>query len=139
VARQSKVKLVHPDGQGAHAAEVLAALQKAEAPMSAYALLETLRSDRIQAPTTIYRALSRLMASGAVHRLETLNAYIACRHQTHGAGAPVLAICNTCRRVDELAEENIVECLQAGAARVGFHIDTATIELKGHCAVCAHR
>jgi Fur family zinc uptake transcriptional regulator len=141
VARRSKVKQVHPERHhperlGTHTDEVLAALQNAEGPMSAYALLEVLRSDRIQAPTTIYRALARLMAAGVVHRLESLNAYIACRHQTHGAGAPVLVICNTCGRVDELSERDIVRRLEAEAARTGFRVDTATIELKGRCAAC---
>ena len=57
--------------------EILRVLRSAKSPMSAYAILDAVRNTRITAPTTVYRALSRLIADGAVHRLESLNAYVA--------------------------------------------------------------
>ena len=59
--------------------KILRVLRSAKSPMSAYAILGAVQNTRITAPTTVYRALSRLIADGAVHRLESLNAYVACR------------------------------------------------------------
>ena len=72
--------------------------------MSAYAILDAVQNARITAPTTVYRALSRLIADGAVHRLESLNAYVACSDLPHLHGSSVFAICRDCGHVDELAE-----------------------------------
>jgi Fe2+ or Zn2+ uptake regulation protein len=44
--------------------EILRVLRSAKSPMSAYAILDAVRNTRITAPTTVYRALSRLIADG---------------------------------------------------------------------------
>ncbi|MEM0928264.1 MAG: hypothetical protein AAGI89_03125 [Pseudomonadota bacterium] len=56
---------------------VLSCLQESQAPMKAYELLESLRNEGINAPMTVYRALSRLASSGHVRKIESLNAYFA--------------------------------------------------------------
>ena len=118
---------------------VLRVLGAAKSPMSAYAVLDAVRTTRITAPTTVYRALSRLIANGAVHRLESLNAYVACSDHRHTQGPTVFAICRDCGRVDELAETEVVERLQSDATRLGFRVEAATIELRGRCASCLQR
>jgi Fur family transcriptional regulator, zinc uptake regulator len=117
--------------------EILRVLRSAKSPMSAYAILDVLRNSRITAPMTVYRALSRLIADGAVHRLESLNAYVACSDQLHPHGSTVFAICRDCGHVDELAEADVVQRLQSDATRLGFQIEATTIELTGRCASCA--
>jgi Fur family transcriptional regulator, zinc uptake regulator len=117
--------------------EILRVLRSAKSPMSAYAILDTVRSHRINAPTTVYRALSRLIADGAVHRLESINAYVACSDQPHPHGSSVFAICRDCGHVDELAEADVVRRLQSDATRLGFQVEATTIELTGRCASCA--
>lgn len=59
---------------------VYAALRRAQSPLSAYALLARLREQGFNAPTQVYRALDRLLEQGIVHRLESMNAYVSCRH-----------------------------------------------------------
>ena len=59
---------------------VLATLQEASSPLSAYALLDRLREAGFGAPVQVYRALERLAEQGLVHRLESLNAYVSCSH-----------------------------------------------------------
>ena len=56
--------------------DLLAAAQK---PLSAYDVIDALREDGRLAPPTVYRALQKLIDKGLAHRLETQNAYVACR------------------------------------------------------------
>jgi Fur family zinc uptake transcriptional regulator len=105
--------------------------------MSAYAILDAVRGDKIAAPTTVYRALARLMERGDVHRLESINAYMACRHERHDQGQTVFAICSACGHVDELAMPDLAERLRTNAIQHGFRVDAAVIELTGRCASCA--
>jgi Fur family transcriptional regulator, zinc uptake regulator len=126
-------------GTAASDGKILRVLRSAKLPMSAYAILDAVRGHRIKAPMTVYRALSRLIADGAVHRLETLNAYVACSGCQHTHGPTVFAICRNCGHVDELAEAGVVQRLQSDATRLGFHVEAATIELRGRCASCMQR
>ncbi len=116
--------------------EVLRVLQSAVDPMSAYEILEALRETSITAPTTVYRALSRLVRGDAVHRLESINAYVACRDHPHQHGPTAFVICRDCGRVGELAEADIVKRLEADATRLGFRVEAMTIEVTGRCASC---
>jgi Fur family zinc uptake transcriptional regulator len=116
--------------------EILRVLRSAKSPMSAYAILGAVQNTRITAPTTVYRALSRLIADGAVHRLESLNAYVACSDLPHLHGSSVFAICRDCGHVDELAEVDVVQRLHSDATQLGFQVEATTIELTGRCALC---
>jgi Fur family transcriptional regulator, zinc uptake regulator len=117
--------------------EILSVLRSANTPMTAYAILDAVRGKRIAAPTTVYRALSRLTRGGVVHRLESINSYVACCDQQHHHDPNVFAICLDCGHVDELREIDVVQRLQAYAAHLGFQVKAATIELTGRCASCA--
>jgi Fur family transcriptional regulator, zinc uptake regulator len=118
-------------------AEILRVLRSAKSPMTAYAILGAVQNTRITAPMTVYRGLSRLIADGAVHRLESLNAYVACSGLPHLHGSSVFAICRDCGHVDELAEVDVVQRLHSNARRLGFQVEATTIELTGRCALCA--
>jgi len=116
---------------------VLATLAKAEAPLSAYTILDRLRDDGFRAPLQVYRALDKLLAAGLVHRIETLNAFVACAHpHCHAHGLIAFAICEDCGQVDEFSDAVVRERLGAWSADHGFRIDKTTIEIRGHCAAC---
>jgi Fur family zinc uptake transcriptional regulator len=117
-------------------AEVLRVLQSAKAPMTAYQILAEARSTQIAAPTTVYRSLTRLIEKGRAHRLESMNAYVACTEHDHLHGPTVFAICRECGHVDELCDADTLQHLSADARRVGFHVDSTMIELSGRCASC---
>ena len=118
---------------------ILRVLRSAKSPMSAYAILDAVRIPRITAPTTVYRALSRLIADGAVHRLASLHAYVMCSDPQHTHGPAVFAICRDCGHVDELAEADVIGRLQSDATRLRFHVEATIIELTGRCASCVQR
>lgn len=116
---------------------VLGALSDAEGPMSAYAILDHLRPDGIKAPLQVYRALDKLVASGLAHRLESLNAFVACAHpHCHRAGMAAFAICEKCGQVDEFSDEEIRERLESWSAAKGFQAYRTVVEMRGVCAGC---
>src|SRR5690348_15001292 len=59
---------------------VLDALRQAARPLSAYQIMEQTTSRGVRAPQQIYRALQGLVGHRLIHRIETINAYLACQH-----------------------------------------------------------
>jgi len=116
---------------------VFGALSEADGPLSAYSILDQLRDDGFRAPLQVYRALDKLLEFGLVHRLESLNAFIACSHpdcESHGTIA--FAICETCGNVAEFADETIAGHLQNWARAERFRLNKTIIELRGMCQAC---
>lgn len=116
---------------------VLAALRRAEAPQTAYQLLDALRADGLKAPPQVYRALRSLGSRHLVHRLDSLNAFVACaHHHAHDAKALVFMICGGCGRVDEFSDERLDALIRAAAGVRDFAIEDAATEVRGTCAAC---
>lgn len=116
---------------------VFSKLENAKAPLSAYTLLDELRDEGFRAPLQVYRALEKLMEFGIVHRVETLNAFIAC-NDTNCENSQTIAftICNTCGDVTELVDAALSLSLKKLAKAQGFEAQQSTIELRGCCKVC---
>lgn len=118
---------------------VLTELQKADAPLTAYVLLDRLRDQGFRAPLQVYRALERLQEVGFIHRLESINAFMACTHDAHNGhhhGVAAFAICETCGRVDEFADHIIDDQLAIWTTMRGFRPLKTSVELRGTCAAC---
>lgn len=118
-----------------HATRVLSLLRAQGCPMSAYQILDALRDEGVSAPPTVYRALARLTADGAVHRIESLNAYRACDCPDHGDTRAFL-ICDACGAVAEFAEPRVDAMIARLASVARFTPTSATLELRGRCAAC---
>ena len=117
-------------------AEVLAVLRRHHGPLSAYAVLGALRPAHPKiAPTTIYRALAALMERGRIHRLESLNAYIACQCDRHQHAA-ILSICDDCGSVEESVAPELLKELSSMIGKSGFSPTRHVIEVHGQCASC---
>ncbi|MEW5965202.1 MAG: Fur family transcriptional regulator [Pseudomonadota bacterium] len=114
---------------------IVEALQRAGRPVSAYEIIDRLRDRAVLAPQTVYRALDRLIAQGQAHRLESLNAFVACCQIGHH-GAAVFAICEGCGAVTEFDEPKAIERLAGWADRNDFAVRQMTLELRGRCAAC---
>ena len=115
---------------------VLAALRKLGKPTSAYGLIEELKAEGIKAPPTVYRALGRLIEGGLVHRLESLNAFVACTH-AHSQDAVAFAVCDDCGTVTEFESEQLSQILADWARKAGFGLRQKTLELRGRCSSCS--
>lgn len=120
---------------------VLGVLRQAAAPRSAYDILDGLRDDGFRAPLQVYRALDKLIEIGLVHRLESLNAFVACSdphdHEAHGHGITAFAICEDCGSVIEFRDDTIERRLTAWQTSEQFKPEKTTIEIRGHCRACS--
>ncbi len=116
---------------------VMAALLGANEPLSAYTILDQLRSKGLRAPLQVYRALDKLLEFGMVHRLESMNAFVACRHPDGESEAMVaFTICERCGEVTEIANDGFDCQLHKLAAGIGFNVKKSTVELFGKCEAC---
>jgi Fur family zinc uptake transcriptional regulator len=110
---------------------------KAGQPVGAYRLLEAMQAKGTRVmPPTVYRALNFLQGKGLVHRIESLNAFVACTHSGHAHEGQFL-ICSECGKTEELTDESVSALLRDRAQSHGFTLTRQTIELKGLCASCA--
>jgi len=101
-------------------------------PIKAYDLLDKLRPELgSPKPPTVYRALDFLADMGLIHRVEALNAYIACDHSQGGHVAEFF-ICDICESLQERSANDHVDCVPEG-----FQIRRSVIEHYGLCAKCA--
>ena len=115
---------------------VLEILLEEHRALGAYDILDRLRAEGLGSqPPVAYRALDFLMKHGFVHRIETLNAFVACTDATPGH-APAFLICRQCRRVIEAPAEAAGGQLRRAAEGAGFAIETAVREAEGLCADC---
>jgi Fur family zinc uptake transcriptional regulator len=109
---------------------VLRALYAGGRPLKAYDLMHDLSSGgRAAAPPTVYRALKVLIDAGLAHRVESLNAFIACRFpgQDHLAG---FHVCESCGSAEEFQLSNPPpEVAEPGPARLIF-------EVLRYCQAC---
>lgn len=112
----------------AHVFELIA---NHNAPIKAYDLLDKLKPELgSPKPPTVYRALDFLSGLGLVHRVEALNAYIACDHSQGGHTAEFF-ICEKCETLQERHANDHVDCVPQG-----FQIKRSVIEHYGLCENC---
>ena len=125
------------EGLTPNRARVYDAIAKSARPLSAYDILHKLSQKEQTAPPTVYRALEWLQKENLVHRIESLNAYLACHaHDGHHEG--LFAICQQCGGVKELSDKKLEKQLMNFASKSGFHPTRGMIEMVGLCAEC-HR
>jgi len=116
--------------------KALAVLRNTNEPMSAYDVLAELRQFNPKiAPPTVYRALAALTDRGQIHRLESMNAYIACRCDHHQQ-APVFSVCDDCGSVEENVAPEVLSALSDMTQQSGFSTTRQVIELRGRCTSC---
>ena len=114
------------------------ALTGAKTPLSAYTLLDQLRDSGFRAPLQVYRALEKLIEIGQVHRLESINSFVACQHSDcdhHKAVA--FAICNSCEHVDELSSAELSKLVGTISEASNFALEGSVVELRGKCHACS--
>jgi len=143
-------------------ARVLSLIAEHGKPIKAYDLLDRIRTDRgkadrsrtersgadtgasddedgagTAAPPTVYRALDFLLANGFIHKLESVNAFIACHHPNTAQHSVPFLICDRCHSAVELEDERIVALLDEKARALGFVPQAQTLEVHGLCERCA--
>jgi Fur family zinc uptake transcriptional regulator len=112
---------------------VLSVLKRQHKPLSAYDILDRLHGTKIRAAVQVYRATEKLCESGLVHRLESLNAFVACDCM-HAASSAGFMLCTCCGEVREFDAGKTVSVAQTQDKE--FKIQMPSVELKGLCKHC---
>lgn len=116
--------------------EVLALLYDSENGLKAYDLLAKFKEQRGNAtPPTIYRALDFLIEQGLVHKIERLNQFVACRHESHHLPGLFL-VCPRCGKVSELQDAALMASLMQRVAEAGHSLDCQEVEISSTCPGC---
>lgn len=111
-------------------------------PISAYELQDVYlekHGERLQ-PTSAYRLIEVLMEAGMVHRVTSINRFIACEHAlcAHEHENQQLLVCTTCNDVQEVPAQ-AVDSLCEAAREYGFQSHEHPMpELLGECAACSN-
>ncbi len=117
--------------------KVLELLLQEHRALGAYAILDMLREAGFASqPPVAYRALDFLAEHGFVHRIERLNAFVACAHPEENH-SPAFMICRLCDAVAETHSAPARVALAAAAREAGFRIERTVVEVEGVCPVCA--
>lgn len=112
-------------------------LTASSSPLSAYSILDVLRDEGFRAPLQVYRALDKLIEFGLVHKLESLNAFVACTHEACEVNElAAFMICEKCESVVELADVPLTAHLLKLASAHSFAVRQTTVELHGRCQNC---
>ncbi len=117
--------------------KVLELLLQEHRALGAYAILDMLREAGFGSqPPVAYRALDFLAEHGFVHKIERLNAFVACVHPDE-AHSPAFMICRLCDAVAETHSAPAKGALGAVAREAGFQIERTVVEAEGVCPDCA--
>ncbi len=115
---------------------VLEILLQEHRAMGAYDLLDMLRDEGLGSqPPVVYRALDFLVSNGFAHKIERLNAFVACTDPTTDH-APTFLVCRSCAIVAETHTELETGSLARTAAAAGFKVERTVLEAEGLCPNC---
>lgn len=115
---------------------VLEILLEEHKALGAYDVLARLAAEGQGAhPPVAYRALEFLVEHGLAHKIERLNAFVACLHpgERH---RPAFLICRSCKAVAESHVPHGDGVLGRDADTIGFVIEQTVIEAEGLCPAC---
>ena len=115
---------------------VLEILLEGHRAIGAYEILDVLREEGLGSqPPVAYRALDFLVKYGFAHKIERLNAFIACSHPGDAHAAAFL-ICRSCDAVAETVTAPAGGRLGKAAEETGFTIERTVLEAEGVCPNC---
>lgn len=121
--------------------QVFGEIAATHSSIGAYDILEKLADKGTRlAPISVYRAIDALMEAGVIHRLESKNAYFACRRLDHDfakTGRPLVLSCEKCGAVAEVDSDGLFDTLDNVAAKVKFKPRVRFVEVAGLCPRCA--
>ena len=116
---------------------VLDILESASEPLKAYTILFDIQKKGIKSPLQVYRALDKLIEIGKVHKIESRNSYVACKHEGCNAKTSTsFLICEHCDSVTELIGNNLFSYFSKQAEKNNFNYKKHNLEIFGLCENC---
>ena len=119
---------------------VLDIIEKAKEPLKAYSILFNVQKKGIKAPQQIYRALDKLIEIGKIHKIESRNAFVACKNANcEISKATAFSICENCERVTEINNLKLSKYLTNFEDDTGMKYQKYNLEFFGVCKKCKKR
>ncbi|MCB1505478.1 MAG: transcriptional repressor [Hyphomicrobiaceae bacterium] len=119
--------------------QVFAEIAATNGSIGAYDILDRLSDKGTRlAPISVYRSIDALLDAGVIHRLESKNAYFACRRHEHDKhGRPIFLSCERCGSVTEAEAQGVFDLINEVARGQSFDPKVKFVEVSGMCARCA--
>ncbi len=112
-------------------------INKSPEPLKAYAILSNVQKKGIKAPPQVYRALDKLVERGKIHKIESKNAFVACRNtDCEISKATAFSICESCEVVDEISDVQLSKYLSNFNHKRGMKFKRFNLEFFGLCKKC---
>ena len=116
---------------------ILDFIQKNKKPVKAYSILSNVQKKGINAPPQVYRALDRLVEIGKVHKIESKNAFVACKNSNCTiSNATAFSICDGCEKVTEISNPKLSKYLSGFQDNSGMKYNKYNLEFFGLCKKC---
>ena len=116
---------------------VLEIIERAKEPLKAYSILFNVQRKGINAPQQIYRALDKLIEIGKIHKIESKNAFVACKNANcEVSKATAFSICESCEKVEELNDLKLSKYLSSYSDKTGMKYKKYNLEFFGLCKNC---
>jgi Fur family zinc uptake transcriptional regulator len=112
-------------------------IHKSPEPLKAYTILSNVQKKGIKAPPQVYRALDKLVEIGKIHKIESKNAFVACRNSDcEISKATAFSICESCEIVDEISDVKLSKYLSNFNHKKGMKFKRFNLEFFGLCKKC---
>ena len=119
---------------------VLEIIEKAKEPLKAYSILYNVQKKGIKAPQQIYRALDKLIEIGKIHKIESRNAFVACKNSNcEVSKATAFSICENCEQVEEINDAKLSNYLINYNNKTGMKYKKYNLEFYGLCKKCSKK
>ena len=112
-------------------------IDRSPEPLKAYTILYNVQKKGINAPPQVYRALDKLVEIGKIHKIESKNAFVACKNSDcEISKATAFSICESCEMVDEISDVKLSRYLSSFNHKKGMKFKRFNLEFFGLCKKC---
>ena len=112
-------------------------IHKSPEPLKAYTILFNVQKKGIKAPPQVYRVLDKLVEMVKIHKIESKNAFVACRNSDcEISKATAFSICERCEVVDEISDIKLSKYLSNFNHKKGMKFKRFNLEFFGLCKRC---
>ena len=119
---------------------VLDFVEKSSEPLKAYSILFNIQIKGLKAPLQVYRALDKLVEIGKIHKIESRNAFVACKNSScQVSKATAFSICESCEKVTEINNSKLSKYLSNFEDNSGMRYSKYNLEFFGLCKKCKNK
>ena len=119
---------------------VLDFVEKSSEPLKAYSILFNVQKKGLKAPLQVYRALDKLVEIGKIHKVESRNAFVACKNSNcQVSKATAFSICESCEKVTEINNSKLSKYLNSFQDNSGMKYNKYNLEFFGLCKKCKNK